>query len=285
MPRAIFARWVLDGRGGVTPNATVFIENGRITRITPGRAANATLAFPDGTLLPGLIDVHAHPASYERAGRLRGLGDGDSAHLAQPLVADNLRRTLAAGFTTIQSIGAAADVPLRDALARGDLSGPRLITALNAITDASLTDSLRAIVRARHRNGAQAIKLFASRGLGDGGAPTMTVEQLTAICGEAQSLGLRSIVHAHSAESIRRAITAGCTQLEHGVFVTQDVLTLMAEKGTWFDPQCAGVFQNYLDHRTAWFAGGSYATPLRATPPRLVWAARSEASRPDTPPT
>jgi imidazolonepropionase-like amidohydrolase len=65
-------------------------------------------------------------------------------------------------------------------------------------------------------------------------------------------------VHAHSAESVRAATLAGCTQIEHGVFATDEVLRLMAERGTYFDPQCGLVFQNYLDHRAAYEGIGNY---------------------------
>jgi imidazolonepropionase-like amidohydrolase len=259
---SISAARVIDGRGGVTLNATVIINGGKIVRVVRGRTPNATLSFPKGTILPGLIDLHAHPVSYERDHRLRAPGDGDPPAVATLAAVANLERTLAAGFTTVLSIGSPADVELRAALAAGQIKGPRLLTSLQPIMNPSLSpDSLRALVRARADAGADAIKLFASQGLGDGGAPTMSLEQLEAICGEANARGLRTMVHAHGAEAIRRAALAGCSQVEHGVFVTQEVLTLMAERGTAFDPQCNGVFQNYLDHRIDWFAGGSYATP------------------------
>jgi imidazolonepropionase-like amidohydrolase len=137
-----------------------------------------------------------------------------------------------------------------------------MVTSLAPIMNPSLSaDSLRALVRARAKAGAEAIKLFASRSLGDGGAPTMSEEQLAAICGEARSQGIRSVTHAHGAEAIRRAVMAGCGQIEHGVFADQEVIQLMAERGTWFDPQCSAVFENYIEHRTSWFAGSNYATP------------------------
>ena len=86
----------------------------------------------------------------------------------------------------------------------------------------------------------------------------MTPEQLQAACGESTALGLRSVVHAHSAESAQRAARAGCTQVEHGVFADDTTLALFAERGTWFDPQCGLVFRNYLDHKP-WFDGiGNY---------------------------
>ncbi|MBI3793095.1 MAG: amidohydrolase family protein [Gemmatimonadetes bacterium] len=258
----IAARWVLDGRGAIVENATVVIEQGRIARIERRFAKDATLSFPSGALLPGLIDVHVHPASIERDGRLGAIGDNAAPGPSMLLAVANLARTLRAGYTTVLSLGSNADLDLRAAIAEGRLAGPRLLTTLAPINNAQLTpDSLRALVRQRAAAGADAIKLFASLGLGDGGAPTMTSEQLDAICGEARTTGLRSVVHAHSSESIRRAVMAGCTAIEHGVFVDQPVLDLMAERGTWFDPQCTMVFDNYLEHRLTWFAGGSYAKP------------------------
>ncbi len=86
----------------------------------------------------------------------------------------------------------------------------------------------------------------------------MTDSQLVAACGEAKSLGLRTLVHAHSAAAVRAATLAGCTQVEHGIFVTQDVLSLMAARGTYFDPQCALVFRNYLDNRARYEGIGNY---------------------------
>src|SRR5258708_37020269 len=72
---------------------------------------------------------------------------------------------------------------------------------------------------------------------------------MNAICGEAAPLGLRTIVHAHSAESVRMSTLAGCNQIEHGVFTTHAEMKLMAQKGTYFDPQLCLVFHNYLDNR------------------------------------
>ena len=107
----------------------------------------------------------------------------------------------------------------------------------------------------------------------------MTDAQLQAACGEARAAGLRSIVHAHSAESMRSATLAGCTQVEHGVFATPEVLSLMAERGTYFDPQCELVFRNYLDNKQ-WFEGiGNYnaagfAAMERVIPQRKVLGQR-----------
>src|SRR2546425_2180676 len=166
---------------------------------------------------------------------------------------------LVAGFTTIKSVGARSDADLRDWIATQGLPGPRLLTSLEPLTDRSGDpDSLRALVRQRKAQGADLTKLFASASIRDGGAQTMTDAQLQAACGEARAQGLRTLVHAHSAPAVRAATLAGCTQIEHGVFVTQDVLDLMAQRGTYFDPQCGLVFHNYLDNRAKYEGIGNY---------------------------
>ena len=86
----------------------------------------------------------------------------------------------------------------------------------------------------------------------------MSDAQLVAACGEAKSLGLRTLVHAHSAASIEAVARAGCSQVEHGLFATQQTLDLMAERGTWFAPQCSLIFRNYLENRAKYEGIGSY---------------------------
>ena len=128
-------------------------------------------------------------------------------------------------------------------------------------------DSLRILVRDLKTQGADLIKLFASSGLGAGGAQTLTDEQIGAVCGEAKSQGLRTVVHAISAQSVRAATLAGCTQIEHGMFVTDAELKLMAQHGTIFDPQVCLVLQNYVDHRDAYNFTDSSLAPLKAALP------------------
>jgi imidazolonepropionase-like amidohydrolase len=83
-------------------------------------------------------------------------------------------------------------------------------------------------------------------------------EQLQAACGEATGQGLRTLVHAHSAESIKAATLAGCTQIEHGSFANDEVFALMAERGTYFDPNVGVVLQNYLRNREKFIGIGNY---------------------------
>src|ERR1700737_2210490 len=260
------ANRVLDGRGAVlaTPLAIV-IEAVNITRIEEGngRAAKAGAISYDLTgltVLPGLIDGHAHLAwHFNAAGVLHTDSDSETPAQAALAAAGNAWATLAAGFTTVQSPGSKEDKDLREAIASGQIPGPRILTSFEPLTDRSGDpEKLVALVRERAAAGADLIKLFASKSIRDGGAQTMTSAQLEAACGEAGKLGLRTLVHAHSPGSMRAAVQAGCTQIEHGIFPTPEVLKLMAERGTWFGPQCCLVFRNYLDNKPKFFGIGNY---------------------------
>ena len=170
--------------------------------------------------MPGLIDAHSHLTWYfNRQGRYHTRADGDTPVQSMLSTAANAYATLMAGFTTIQSPGSPEDKDLRDWIAAGQIPGPRVLTSLNAFNSTRPTpDSLRAQVRQRKAEGADVIKIFASASIRDGGTQTMSDEQLKAICGEAKAQGLRTMVHAHSAESIKASVLAGCDQIEHGVY-------------------------------------------------------------------
>ena len=292
-PVTIRAGRLLDGRGAVMEHATIVVDRTAIARVDRGTAGGVvTYDLSRYTVLPGLIDGHAHPSWYfNRAGRFHTPNDGDTPVQSMLAMAGNVFATLESGVTTIQSPGSPEDKDLRDFIASGAIPGPRILTSLQPISSPRLTpDTLREIVRRRKAEGADFIKIFASQSIRDGGAPTLSQEQLDAICGEAKAVSLRTLVHAHSAESMRAATLAGCTQIEHGVFATDEVLRLMAQRGTYFDPQCGLVFRNYLENRAKYEGIGNYneagfaamekAIPLavaafkraRATPGlKIVW--------------
>ncbi len=251
---------LIDGRGHARGAATVVVEDGRIVSVSGKTDGTPTYDLRRFTLLPGLIDVHAHVGwHFNGQDRLHTDGDGESADEAALAGAANAYATLAAGFTTIQSPGSPDDGPLRDAVARRGLPGPRILTSLEPLGEEQATaDALRAAVRERKQQGADLVKIFASKSIREGGGPTLTQEQLDAACGEARSLGLRTLVHAHSAEAVERAVKAGCTQVEHGVFADEATLAMMAAHGTYFDPQCGLIFRNYLDNRARYSGIGNY---------------------------
>ena len=162
------------------------------------------------------------------------------------------------GFTTIQSLGQPIDVPLRDLIAQGLLPGPRIITAIRPIDERSGTpDQIRELVRQLKQDHADVIKIFATASIRDGGKMTMTKEQIDAACGEAKAVGLRVAVHAHATEGARASIEAGCTSIEHGTFLDDATLDLMASRGVYFDPNFL-VLHNYLENRAKFLGIGNY---------------------------
>jgi imidazolonepropionase-like amidohydrolase len=255
----IRAATVIDGVGTVRRNMDVVVRDGRIAEVRPSRG-RADVDLGNRVLAPGLIDTHVHLGWYVTAAhRLHQRNDGDDERTAILNAAGNAQRMLQAGFTTVQSVGGMEDKPVRDAIDRGVLAGPRVLTSLGSLNEsAGPADTIRAVVRRFKSNGADVIKIFASKSIRDGGVQTMTQEQLDAACGEAKALGLRSIVHAHAASAAKAAVRAGCTQVDHGVLVDTEALEMMAKAGTYFEPQCELVSRNYLDHKD-WFRGiGNY---------------------------
>jgi imidazolonepropionase-like amidohydrolase len=259
-PIVIKAGVLLDGRGARVGRATVTIRDGRIESVGTKAAGVTTYDLSAYTVMPGLIDAHAHLAwHFNRQDRLHVPGDGETPAQGALAMAANAWTTLQAGVTTAQSPGSPEDADLRDAIERGGLPGPRLLTSLEPLDQSSGgPDELRAKVRERKQQGADLIKIFASKSIREGGTRTMTDAQLEAACGEAKALGLRTLVHAHSTDSMAAAARAGCTQVEHGVFADEATLRELAERGTWFDPQCGLVFQNYLDNKPRFLGIGNY---------------------------
>ena len=260
----IRASRILDGTGRVLTNIDIVISDGRITALRPASGSLPVngIDLRQRTVLPGLIDTHVHLAWYvNSANRLHTDSDGDSPATQSLSQAGNGWLTLRAGFTTVQSIGEPENASLRDAINRGTVPGPRVLTSLGSMnerTGGGTPDSLRAAVRRFKAMGADVIKIFASKSIREGGDATMSDEQLAAACGESTAQGLRSVVHAHSAEAVQRAARNGCTQVEHGVFADDVTRSLMVKNGVFFDPQCGLVFHNYLDNKPRFDGIGNY---------------------------
>ena len=248
----------LDGTGKVLSNVTITIQGSKITSIGPDNSGAATYNLGTLTAMPGMIDVHAHVGwHFDKDGRYAARPGTPAQEILYS--AENAYVTLMAGFTTIQSPGQANDVELRDAIARGVLPGPRILTSIRQINERSGTPAeIREKVRQLKADGADVVKIFASASIRDGGKQTMTDEQLQAVCGESNAIGMRTMVHAHSPESIKASVNAGCQQIEHGVFATDEVLKLMADKGVYFDPNIGVVLQNYLANKSHYLGIGNY---------------------------
>ncbi len=241
------ASTVLDGKGRVLHDTRIVVEGSKIVAIE-SKAGPVDYDLRGLTVLPGWIDAHVHITwSFGKDGK-NGSG-GWTPEEAAYQTASNAWVTLMAGFTTVQSVGSPADVPLRDAIAKGMLPGPRILTAGEPLTgrgdQTGTPDEIRAYVRKQKEVGADLIKIYASGGMRQGGM-TLSQEQLNATCEEAKKQGLRTLVHAQSKEAVRAATLAGCTEIEHGLMATDDDLKLMAEKGTYFDPQAGLLIETYL---------------------------------------
>jgi imidazolonepropionase-like amidohydrolase len=247
-----------DGKGRSIPNVTIVVANGKIADVRSNENVAPTYDLRGLTILPGLIDTHVHlDTHFGKDGRAEPRGETPAARALYE--AENAYVTLLAGFTTVQSIGSPLDIDVRAAIARGVLAGPRLLTSIRPVNENTGTpDQIREFVRTVKADGADLVKLFASKSSREGGGQTMTDEQVAAACGEAKRLGLRTWVHAHSPSSIRAAVNGGCTVVTHGSYATPAELQLMADRGVYFEPNIGLVSQNYLENRSRYFGIGNF---------------------------
>jgi imidazolonepropionase-like amidohydrolase len=210
--------------------------------------------------MPGWIDAHVHLTwIFGKDGK--NAGQGGTTPDAIYAAASNAYVTLMAGFTTVQSIGSTADIPLRDAINKGEIPGPRILTSAEPLVGqgerSGTPDQIRAFIRKQKEAGADVIKIFAAASIRQGGNMTLSQEQLNAACDEAKKAGLRVVVHAYK-DAVRAATNAGCTEIEHGTMATDDDLKLMAAKGTYLDPQAGLVIENYLANKDRYLGTPGY---------------------------
>ena len=255
----IAASTMLDGRGHILRDTRIVIEGSKIVAVGPS-VGPADYDLRGLTVLPGWIDAHAHITwNFGPDGKNAGMNATTQEAAYQS--ASNAFVTLMAGFTTIQSPGSPTDLPLRDAIAKGLLPGPRILTAAEPLVgrgeQTGTPEEIRAFVRKQKEAGADVIKIFASQSIRQGGGMTLSKEQLGAACDEAKKQGLRTLVHAYK-EAVRAATLAGCTQIEHGALATDDDLKLMADKGTYLDPQAGLVIENYLQNKEKYLGTPGY---------------------------
>jgi imidazolonepropionase-like amidohydrolase len=268
----IHAGRLIDGRAeAVRTTVTITVDGDRIVSIADGYVAPApgdTLVdLKAATVMPGLIDMHVHLSSEQsgQAGYAEGfyLNPADVALRATTYT----RKTLMAGFTTVRDCGAGdkLNFALRDAVAKGWIVGPRIVAAGSVTTTgghgdptnglatelqealapvlpgtANGTDEMRAAVRQRYKDGADAIKIAATGGVlslaRSGQAPLFTEEELAAVVATAKDYGMTVIAHAHGSEGMLRAVKAGVHSIEHGTYMTDDIMAAMKERGTYFVP-------------------------------------------------
>ena len=225
----------------ITEDATVFVSDGRIERIETGDvnvADDYTVVDVEGNfLMPGMIDVHTHIDTLERA-----------------------ERALVSGVTTVRtaSVSSFQDVALRELVNSGKLAGPDVLAAgifvtpdlgRSALADPRLAElfdgvnsdeELRLLVNINADRGVDVIK---TRGTQRAGLPdtdprqqVYTERQLRVIVEEAAKHDLPVLAHAHGDEGARAAVLAGARSIEHGTYLSTETLQLMKDRGTWFVP-------------------------------------------------
>jgi imidazolonepropionase-like amidohydrolase len=259
-PIIVAASTVLDGKGNILKDVRVAIEGSKIVAIHPNIEGPVDYDLRGLTVLPGWIDAHVHITwIFGKDGKNAGT-EGTTQEDAYK-AASNAWLTLMAGFTTVQSVGAPNDIPLRDAIAKGIIPGPRVLTAVEPLEGqgekTGTPDEIRAFVRKQKAAGADLIKIFASNSIRQGGGMTLSQEQLSAACDEARKQGLRTLVHAYK-EAVHWATLAGCTEVEHGTLATGEDLKFMAQKGTYLDPQAGLVIENYLQNKEKFLGTTGY---------------------------
>ena len=267
---------LIDGTGGAPRrNVNILVKDGRIESVgenVAGPPGTATIDLGEFTVLPGFIDCHTHltssPAGPDAS--LKAVTEGPADAAIRGVGA--ARRTLEAGFTTVRNVGASdfVDVALKRAIDRGDIPGPRMITATNAFSivgghgdvnsfapgvledhlDYTVglptgPDECRKAVRYAHKHGAGVIKIMSTGGVLSSGdalsARQFSDDELAAIVDEATLLGLKVCCHAHGAAGIKAAVRAGVASIEHGTFLDDEAIRMMKERGTYLVPtRCAG---------------------------------------------
>jgi imidazolonepropionase-like amidohydrolase len=255
----VAVKTLFDGRGHVLHDTRIVVEGSKIVALNP-KASPVDYDLRELTVLPGWIDSHVHITwSFGEDGK--NAGADKTTQFAAYQSASNAWATLMAGFTTVQSVGSPNDIPLRDAIAKGSLPGPRILTAVQPLEGkgekTGTPDEIRDFIRKQRAAGADLIKIFASQSIRQGGGMTLSQEQLNAACDEANKQGLRTLVHAYK-DAVRAATVAGCTEIEHGTMASDDDLKLMAERGTYLDPQAGLVIENYFANKERFLGTPGY---------------------------
>jgi imidazolonepropionase-like amidohydrolase len=246
-------------------DAWVRVEDDRIVEVASSEPAGARSAqridAPAATLLPGLIDCHVHFAMSGGPDWLSELKEPYATSCWR--AANHARNTLKAGFTTVRTLGgrAGADPALRDAQAEGIVEGPRIVATNLPVCmtgghaswigrEADGADEVRKAVREQLKAGADCIKFIATGGvMTPGVAPgsqQLTFEELSAGIEEAHKAGRTTAAHAHGADGMKAAVLAGIDSIEHGSFMTDEIIGLMKERGTFYSATLCSA-QGFLD--------------------------------------
>jgi imidazolonepropionase-like amidohydrolase len=275
-PVVLKAAYLFDSKSGqLTQGGTLVVDGDKITAVGGAAPAGATVIdLGDATLLPGFIDAHTHLDDefqkdyYKQFYQEMLRFPVEQAHLA----ALHAKRTLEAGFTTVRNVGAGdwLDIGLRNAIDKGVIIGPRMITAGHAIGSTgghcdqspfppdlikpvgpvegvcNGPDECRTAVRNQMKWGADVIKICASGGVLSEAdpvdVPQLTPEELQAIMSEAHAWKRKIAAHSHGDLAAKLAVEAGVDSIEHGSFLTEATLKLMKQKGVYLVPTRMAVY-------------------------------------------
>jgi imidazolonepropionase-like amidohydrolase len=243
---------LIDGTGAEPARGrAVVVEDGRIARVVDEAALPRArrIDLEGGTLLPGLINCHVHLCFGAEADPVRPVREEPLALTAIKALV-RARRTVQAGVTTVRDLGGREYVELavRRAIAEGLVVGPRIVAAGRPVCmtgghghfvgrEADGPDDVRRAVREQLKAGADVIKLIATGGVMtpgvEPGSPQLTLAEMRAGVEEATKAGRRTAAHAMSSDGIADAVAAGITTVEHGVFLTGEIVAEMARRGTY----------------------------------------------------
>ena len=268
----------------------VLVRGERIEAAGPALAAPAdarTIDLPGMTLMPGLIEGHAHLFLHpynETSWDDQVLREPLALRTARAVAA--ARATLMAGFTTLRDLGTEgagyADVGLRDAIQQGIVPGPRLLVATRALVatgsygprtfdptapllGAEEADGPALVAAARRQigGGADVVKFYADYRWrpGEPSRPTFTMEEMRAGVEVAHAAGRLVAAHASTPEGMRRAILAGVDTIEHGNEGNAEIFRLMRERGIAFCPTLAA--SDAIARYRGWTGGAPEPDALR----------------------
>lgn len=246
---------LIDGSGAEPVRGrAVVVEGARITQVVDDARAprGRRIDLSGCTLLPGLINCHVHLCFGAEADPVRVMKDEPHA-LTALKVLRRAQETVEAGVTTVRDLGGRdyAEFAVRRAVAEGLFPGPRILGAGRPVCmtgghgnsigrEADGPDDARKAVREQLKAGADVIKLIATGGVMtpgvEPGSPQLTLEEMRAAIEEARKAGRRTAAHAMAASGISDAIAAGITSIEHGIYLTDEIVAHMRRDGTFLVP-------------------------------------------------